>query len=57
MLDSTLSESDVRKRFIDKDIDKAGWPDEHVATERYITDGKIEKKGDKIERYSHVVQI
>lgn len=28
MLDPTLSETDVRKRFIDKDIAKAGWEDE-----------------------------
>lgn len=50
MLDPTLSETDVRKRFIDKDIAKAGWEDEQITTERYITKGKIEKHGNKVKR-------
>ena len=49
-IDTSLSESDVRKRFIDKDIEKAGWADEQVTTERYITKGKIEKHGNKVKR-------
>ena len=50
MLDPTLSESDVRKRFIDKDIAKSNWDDEQITTERFITQGKIEKHGKKVKR-------
>ncbi|MBE6488948.1 MAG: DEAD/DEAH box helicase [Methanosphaera stadtmanae] len=50
MLDPTLSETDVRKRFIDKDIAKSNWDDEQITTERYITKGKVEKHGDKVKR-------
>ena len=54
MIDTSLSESDVRKRFIDKDIEKAGWNDEQVTTERFITKGKIEKHGNKIKKSTNI---
>ena len=49
-MNNTLTEEDVKFRFITPSIEKAGWAKENIRMEYFFTEGQVFVSGNKVQR-------